>query len=86
MSPVPAASGSPPGAAITAPDRTLRERRQMAEGFERMLVEQLATTMVRSALPEAMPYAETLPKVLTDAIVAGGGLGIGDAIVGEPPR
>jgi hypothetical protein len=83
MTPV---SGPPPPVGNTAPDRTQRERQKVAEGFERMLVEQLATTMVRSAMPEAGAYADMLPQVLTDAVVDGGGIGLGASLLPEETR
>ena len=69
----------PPG----AEKRTEAER--AALGFERMLLMQLTQQLAKSAEPEGdsssvatQAYRALLPGVMADAIVAGGGIGLGN--------
>ena len=71
----------PPG----AEKRTDAERAGVA--FERMLLVQLTQQLARTAEPEGesasaatAAYRDLLPGALADAIVAGGGIGLGDAL------
>ena len=56
-----------------------RDAYTAATGFERLLVQQLTTSLANSA-KDAMggdsPYANLLPEALTDGVMAGGGLGL----------
>ena len=52
-----------------------------ALGFEQLLVQQLARTMLKSVDPEdgdstAQVYRQMLPEVLSEGIAANGGLGL----------
>ena len=73
----------PPG----AEKRTDAER--AALGFERMLLVQLTQQLAKSAQPEdsssaaSQAYRDLLPGVMADAIVAGGGIGLGDALAAQ---
>ncbi len=50
-------------------------------GFERVLLAQLTTTLVDSAMGEARgPYAALLPETLADALADAGGIGLAAAI------
>ena len=51
------------------------------EAFERVLLGQLTKTLVETSgvAPEG-PYASLLPEALTDALVAGGGIGLARAL------
>ena len=71
----------PPG----AEKRTEAERTGLA--FERMLLVQLTQQLARTAEPEgesgssaSAAYRDMLPGALADAIVAGGGIGLGDEL------
>jgi hypothetical protein len=68
--------------AATAPDRTERGRDQAAKGFERMLLEQLTGELLEP-VGLSGPYASLLPRAAADAILAGGGLGLGEALIGD---
>jgi Rod binding domain-containing protein len=84
---VPAIGGAtplPPG----SEKRTDAER--AALGFERMLLVQLTQQLARSAEPEgesssaaSKAYRDLLPGVMADAIVAGGGIGLADALAAD---
>lgn len=56
-----------------------RDAYTAATGFERLLVQQLTSSLADSA-KDAMggdgPYASLLPEALTDGVMAGGGLGL----------
>ena len=74
----------PPG----SEKRTDAERAGLA--FERMLLVQLTQQLAKSAQPEgeassaaSAAYRDLLPGALADAIVAGGGIGLGDALAAQ---
>jgi Rod binding domain-containing protein len=74
----------PPG----AEKRTDAERAGL--GFERMLLVQLTQQLAKTAEPEgegasvaSAAYRDLLPGALADAIVAGGGIGLGDALAAQ---
>jgi hypothetical protein len=78
-------SGLPPidRAQLPADIRTATpERRDAYEaglGFERLLVQQLTSSLARSArdaLGGDSPYASLLPDALADGVMSGGGLGL----------
>ena len=76
----------PPG----SEKRTEAERAGMA--FERMLLVQLTQQLARTAEPEgesssaaSSAYRDLLPGVMADAIVAGGGIGLADALAADTP-
>jgi Rod binding domain-containing protein len=76
----------PPG----AEKRTDAERAGLA--FERMLLVQLTQQLARTAEPEgesssaaSSAYRDLLPGALADAIVAGGGIGLADALATDAP-
>ena len=70
----------PPG----AEKRTDAERAGLA--FERMLLVQLTQQLAKSAQSDesssaaSQAYRDLLPGVMADAIVAGGGIGLSDAL------
>ena len=57
------------------------ESQRAGEAFERVLLGQLTKTLVETSgvAPEG-PYASLLPEALTDALVAGGGIGLAHAL------
>ena len=63
----PAATAAAPAAA-SKPDATSR-------GFEQLLVQQLATEMLKTAGDSGNQYASLLPNALAQAVQDGGGLG-----------
>ena len=73
-----------------AEKRTEAERAGLA--FERMLLVQLTQQLARTAEPEgetssaaSAAYRDLLPGALADAIVAGGGIGLADALATDAP-
>ena len=74
--------GRTEGTAATALDRTERGRDQAAKGFERMLLEQLTGELLKP-VGLSGPYASLLPRAAADAMLAGGGLGLGEALIGD---
>jgi hypothetical protein len=64
----PAATPAAPAAA-SKPDATSR-------GFEKLLVQQLAQAMLKTAGDTGNQYASLLPNALADAVEQGGGLGL----------
>jgi Rod binding domain-containing protein len=74
----------PPG----AEKRTDAERAGLA--FERMLLVQLTQQLAKTAEPEgasssaaSKAYRDLLPSVMADSIIAGGGIGLGDALAAQ---
>ncbi|MGB2712141.1 MAG: hypothetical protein WBC33_11575 [Conexibacter sp.] len=60
-------------------DPMRREASTAALGFERLLVQQLASSLADSAqdaLGGSSPYASLLPDALAEGVMAGGGLGL----------
>ena len=82
-----AASGAvplPPG----SEKRTDAERAGLA--FERMLLVQLTQQLAKTAEPEgesssaaSAAYRDLLPGAMADALIAGGGIGLADAIAAQ---
>ena len=75
------------GAPAPTPTRAVDERVQRAaEGFERVLLGQLSRTLLHSAMPDAGPasasgpYADLLSDALTEALMGGGGIGLGAVV------
>ena len=81
--------GAVGGAAPLPPGTEKRtDAERAALGFERMLLVQLTQQLAKSAEPQddassaaGSAYRDLLPGALADALVAGGGIGLADAIV-----
>jgi Rod binding domain-containing protein len=79
---VPPVTGGLASPAVPRPQD--RDLQKAAEGFERLLVGQLTKTLVDSAFPASETasaatgaYREVIPQALADALVQGGGIGLG---------
>lgn len=79
--------GLPPIDAALLPDdvRTPAQRQAYgaALGFERMLVEQLASSLQQTTGEEGGDYAQLLPGALADSVEQSGGLGLARTIYEE---
>jgi hypothetical protein len=62
------AAAAPSASSSTKPDAVSR-------GFEQLLVQQLATEMLKTAGDSGNQYASLLPNALAQAVQDGGGLG-----------
>ena len=84
---VPAVGGAMP---LPGPGGETHQKRTDAErvglAFERMLLVQLTAQLAKTAQPEGegsaatQAYRDLLPGVMADAMVAGGGIGLGEAL------
>jgi hypothetical protein len=63
------AASSAAGSAAAKPDAVSR-------GFEKLLVQQLAKELLKTAGDTGSEYASLLPNALADAVEEGGGLGL----------
>ena len=68
--------GAPVPATVRADGPDAVKTYQSAQGFERLLVERLASTLTEGTSLGEGPYAATLGQSFADGIVAGGGLGL----------
>ena len=80
----PVSSAAAPAAAPAASRTQDADLKKAAEGFERLLLGQLTKSLVDSAFPASetasaatSAYRDVLPQTLTDALVEGGGIGLG---------
>jgi hypothetical protein len=48
----------------------------VSQGFEKLLLQQLANEMLKTTGDDDSPYASLLPDALADAVEQGGGLGL----------
>jgi len=75
---------SVPASALPADVRagTAEDRKayRAALGFERMLLQTVVEDMTKSGGLDDSPYAAAIEDSLSDALVAGGGLGLGDQL------
>lgn len=78
---------SPLTSAPAADTPRQRAAQQAGLGFERLLLGEMARTMTASAglAGAAGILADQLPDVLADAVVAGGGIGLGALAGGDGP-
>lgn len=79
--------GLAPLTAAAADTPQQRAAQQAGVGFERLLLGEMARTMTESAGlgGAAGILADQLPDVLADAVVAGGGIGLGALAGGDEP-
>jgi Rod binding domain-containing protein len=75
---------SVPASALPAELRAAPQEDQQAYraalGFERMLLQTVVKDMTRSGGLADSPYAGAIEDSMSDALVAGGGLGLGDQL------
>jgi hypothetical protein len=71
-----AAASSAPSATGGATPSSSAKPDAVSQGFEQLLVEQLAQEMLKTAGDSGNEYASLLPGALADAVEQGGGLGL----------
>jgi hypothetical protein len=67
-------ASAPSGAAAAGPSASKPD--DVSRGFEQLLVQQLATELLKTAGDTGSEYASLLPSALADAVEDGGGLGL----------
>ena len=57
-----------------------RKAYRAALGFERMLMQNVVETMTKAGGLDDSPYASQIQDSMSDALVAGGGIGLGEQL------